>query len=155
MPIRAPTHTSTALKMVLPSLLVSLSEQPGSVQTCEPSAIRLPGTRRVPEERRSHRFYAPEMAYGRELRLARGAGRCHCGRCKRWRTQCSKVRSDGVRDGPSLRSQAVTRSAVYPSLSSDGHPPSISLPRAQELPRLILSLHFFTSTLHTHYPLFT
>jgi hypothetical protein len=69
--------------------------------------------------------------------------------------QCSKVRSDGVRDGPSLRSQAVTRSAVYPSLSSDGHPPSISLPRAQELPRLILSLHFFTSTLHTHYPLFT
>ena len=54
-----------------------------------------------------------------------------------------------------LRSQAVARSAVYPSLSSDGHPPSISLPRAQELTRLILSLHFFTSALHTHYPLFT
>ena len=42
-------------------------------------------------------------------------------------TQCSKNHSGGAPDGSSLRSQAVTRSAVYPSLSSDGHPPSISL----------------------------
>jgi len=114
MPIRAPTHTSTALKMVLPSLLVSLAEQPGSVQTCEPSAIRLPGTRRVPEERRSHRFYAPEMAYGRELRLARGAGRCHCGRCKRWR--------DAMFEGPFGRSPGRTKFAEPSSDKECGLP---------------------------------
>jgi len=38
-------------------------------------------------------------------------------------THCSKVRSDNVSDGPSLRSQAAIGPAVYPSLEQKGARP--------------------------------
>ena len=74
------------------------------------------------------------------LRLARGAGPCHCGRHSHppnpahaetcafpsgdGETQCSKVRSGEVLDGPSLRSQAATEPCGLPIARAPGdHPP--------------------------------
>ena len=60
------------------------------------------------------------------LRLAMGAWtnrRDHCGDGE---TQCSKVRSDEVQDGASLRSQAVAPRCVFaPRVSRMAYPPPL------------------------------
>ena len=129
---RALIPRSTDLKMILPSLLVGFDRKVdqskrANLLTHHP---RRAETRRGPGEHRSLIVSMPcrwRMVVSCDLRGVHDyvtavtfLTRPTPGAPRRppfpsdGETQCLKVRSDNVRDGPSLRSQAVTRNAVTP-----------------------------------------
>ena len=56
-----------------------------------------------------------------------GCRPCRCGRTGDGETRCSKVRSDEVQDGPSLRSQATTGPCGLASAGAGGRPSTVPL----------------------------
>ena len=83
------------------------------------AAIDYPRRALFPGEHRRPRFHAAHKADRRDLRLARGAGPCRCGRLWRWRDALFEGPFGQVQDGPSCGAKPATGPCGFTSLEQE------------------------------------